>query len=100
LLARLNRATTTEGLTNLLGNFLLEVEREDLDRKRVQFIESSAENCQPLRNVEVDILTIMSNAGRDVLEDDPAIDTLEAAQHTSAAIEAALAAAEKTEQQI
>jgi hypothetical protein len=52
------------------------------------------------RNVEVNIITIMSNAGRNFLEDDPAIDTLQAAQHTSFAIEAAMAAAEKTEQHI
>jgi dynein heavy chain len=53
-----------------------------------------------VHKVEADILTIISNTGRDILEDDAAIDTLRAAQRRSAAIEAAIAAAEKTEQQI
>jgi hypothetical protein len=100
LFALVNFATTTDGLTDLLWNALFEVECEDVDRKRVQLMEGSLENCQPLRDDEVHIITIIANTGRDVLEDDPAINTLQAAQRTSVVIEAVMAAAEKTEQQI
>jgi hypothetical protein len=100
LFTLVNLATTTEGMTDLLGNALIEVEREALDRKRLQLMKSSPENCRSLREVKADIVTIISNAGGNVPEDDATIDTLQAAQRRSAAIEAAISAAEKTEQQI
>jgi hypothetical protein len=88
LIALVNVATTTDGLTDLFWTALFEIECEDLDRERVQPTESSLENCQRLHNVEAAIITIISKAGRDVLEDDPTVDTLEAIQRTPAVIEA------------
>jgi hypothetical protein len=100
LIALVNFATTTDGLTDLPWNALFEVEREDLDRKRVQLMESSPEYCRRLHEIEGDILTVISNAGRDALEDTATIDSLQTAQRTSAAIEAAMTTSEKTDQQI
>jgi hypothetical protein len=100
LFALVNFATAADGLTDLLWNAIFEVEREDLDRKRVQPMESSPANCRRLREIEVKSLTIISNAGRDVLEDTATIDTLQAAQRTSAAIEAAMTTSKKTDHQI
>ncbi|KAK8866475.1 hypothetical protein M9Y10_009438 [Tritrichomonas musculus] len=99
-LSLINFTTTSEGLTDLLLNNLLEVEREDLDKKRISIMESNAESFKKLKEIEVDILKIVSNAGDDILDDDNAIQTLQTAQSTSASIEKQMALSEKTEQQI
>jgi hypothetical protein len=100
LIAFVNFATTTDGMTDLFWNALFEIECDDVDRKRMQLLASSPQNCQTLRNYEANMIAIMSNAGRDVLEDNPAIDTFQATQRTSIVIEALVAATEKTERQI
>ncbi|OHT17559.1 Dynein heavy chain family protein [Tritrichomonas foetus] len=96
----INFTTTQDGLTDLLLNNLIEVEREDLDKKRIQIMEASAENAKKIKEIEQEILQIVSNAGSDILDDDAAIDTLTRAQKTSANIEQQIAASEKTEKQI
>ena len=79
---------------------MIEVEREDLDKKRIQIMEANAENTKKLKEIESEILAIVSNAGDDILDDDVAIDTLTRAQKTSADIAQQLEASKKTEQQI
>ena len=96
----INFTTTQEGLTDLLLNNLIEVERADLDKKRIQIMEASAENIKKLKQIEKDILAIVSNAGSDILDDDKAITTLQNAQATSADIAQQMAASESTEQKI
>ena len=96
----INFTTTLEGLSDLLMNNLIEVEREDLDRKRLTLMEEHAENMKKLKVVEEEILQIVSNAGSDILEDDAAIRTLQNAQRTSRDIASAMAAAESTQKQI
>ena len=96
----INFTTTQDGLTDLLLNNLIEVEREDLDIKRIQIMEESAENAKKIKEIEEEILKIVSNAGSDILEDDVAVDTLTRAQKTSANIEQQIQASVKTEQQI
>ncbi|OHS93276.1 hypothetical protein TRFO_11887 [Tritrichomonas foetus] len=96
----INFTTTQDGLTDLLLNNLIEVEREDLDKKRIQIMEANAENVKKLKEIEVEILAIVSNAGDDILDDDVAIDTLTRAQKTSATIAQQLEASKKTEKQI
>ncbi|OHS98393.1 Dynein heavy chain family protein [Tritrichomonas foetus] len=99
-LTLINFTTTMEGLTDLLLNNLLEVEREDLDKKRITIMESNSENIKKLKEIENEILKIVSNAGNDILDDDNAIQTLQTAQKTSASIEQQMSVSEKTEQQI
>lgn len=96
----INFTTTQEGLSDLLMNNLIEVERDDLDRKRIQIMETNAINIKKLKEVEDEILQIVSNAGSDILDDDNAIETLQRAQKTSTNIEQQMAASEKTERQI
>ncbi|OHT16390.1 Dynein heavy chain family protein [Tritrichomonas foetus] len=96
----INFTTTQDGLTDLLLNNLIEVEREELDKKRIAIMEANAENTQKLREIEKEILQIVSNAGSDILNDDLAIDTLTRAQKTSADIEQQMTASKKTEEQI
>ncbi|KAK8861158.1 hypothetical protein M9Y10_012853 [Tritrichomonas musculus] len=96
----INFTTTQEGLSDLLMNNLIEVEQEDLDRKRIEIMEANAENMKKLRQVEEDILQIVSNAGADLLEDNSAIDTLTRAQKTSADIAQQVAASQETEKKI
>ena len=96
----INFTTTQEGLSDLLMNNLIEVERVDLDEKRIQIMEANAANVKKLKEIEDEILQIVSNVGGDILDDDNAIDTLERAQKTSTNIEQQMAASEKTERQI
>lgn len=96
----INFTTTPQGLTDLLLNNLLEVEKSELDKKRIQIAESNAENFKRLKAIEVEILSIVSNVGSNILDDDNAVDTLQASQKTSALIEQQMSASEKTEQQI
>ncbi|EAY14826.1 Dynein heavy chain family protein [Trichomonas vaginalis G3] len=96
----INFTTTLEGLSDLLMNNLIEVEREDLDGKRLQLMEEQAENTRRLKEVEEEILQIVSNAGSDILSDDAAIKTLQNVKKTSRDIAAQMAAAESTEKQI
>jgi hypothetical protein len=96
----INFTTTQEGLSDLLMNNLIEVERDDLDRKRLQIMEANAINTKKLKEVEDEILHIVSNTGGDILDDDTAIETLQRAQKTSQNIETQMAASKKTERQI
>jgi len=96
----INFTTTQEGLSDLLMNNLIEVERQDLDHKRVLLMEANAENTRQLKNIEEEILQIVSNAGSDILNDNNAIDTLTNVQKTSASIAQQIAASESTEKQI
>ena len=96
----INFTTTQDGLTDLLLNNLIEVERSDLDKERVRIMEANAENVKKLKEIEKEILAIVSNAGSDILDDDVAIDTLTRAQKTSANIEQQMAASKKTEEMI
>ncbi|EAY07015.1 Dynein heavy chain family protein [Trichomonas vaginalis G3] len=96
----INFVTTQSGLSDFLMNSLIEVERDDLDKKRVSIMESNAENTNKLKTLEGQILTIVNNAGEDILSDDNAINTLTSAQKTTLSIEQQLALSAKTELQI
>ena len=83
----INFTTTQDGLTDLLLNNLIEVEQEDLDKKRIEIMEANAENAKRLKKVEKDILDIVSGSGSDILDNDNAINTLQEAQKMSVVIE-------------
>ena len=96
----INFTTTQDGLTDLLLNNLIEVEREELEQQRLAILEANAENTRKLREVEAEILQIVSNAGSDILDDDLAINTLARAQRTSADIAQQMEASKQTEVEI
>ncbi|OHT12762.1 Dynein heavy chain family protein [Tritrichomonas foetus] len=96
----INFTTTPTGLTDLLMNNLIEVEQEELDKMRISIMEKNAINTKKLKDVENEILQIVSNAGSDILDDDTAIDTLKRAQVTSADIEQQMEASKQTEKLI
>jgi hypothetical protein len=96
----INFTTTPKGLSDLLMNNLIEVEQQELDRMRILIMETTAENMKRLKDVEAEILRIVSNAGSDILDDDSATETLQRAQRTSLDIEQQIAASAKTETQI
>jgi hypothetical protein len=79
--------TTQEGLSGLLMNDLLEIERDDFDRKRIQIMETNAINTKKFQEIECEIIQIVSNAGSDILDDNNAIETLQRVQRISANIE-------------
>ena len=96
----INFTTTEEGLTDLLLNNLIEVERQDLDRQRIQIMEENAENTKKLKEIENEILVIVSTAGEHILDDDNAIDTLQRVQKMSAVIAQQIQASLETEKEI
>ncbi|KAK8896419.1 hypothetical protein M9Y10_014318 [Tritrichomonas musculus] len=96
----INFTTTQDGLSDLLINNLLEVEKSDLEKMRINIMEAKAENMKKLKQAEDEILMIVSNSAGDILDDDTAIETLQKAQVTSADIEKQMKEAEKTEEEI
>ncbi|EAY21562.1 Dynein heavy chain family protein [Trichomonas vaginalis G3] len=97
----INFRATRDGLTDLLLNTMIEVEKSDLDKKRIQLMESNAENIAKLNETELEILKIVSDSeGKDILADDSAIETLSVAKKTAQNITLQISASEKTEQQI
>ena len=96
----INFTTTQSGLTDLLMNNLIEVEQEDLDKLRIEIMEKNASNTKKLKEIENEILQIVSNVGSDILDDDNATNTLKNAQKTSAEIEEQMEASKKTEELI
>jgi len=93
----LNFTTTHTALVDLLMNNLLEVERDDLEKKRIQIYENNALYMKKLKDIETEILQIVSNTSNDILQDDHAINTLANAQRTSSMIEQQIAISKKTE---
>jgi hypothetical protein len=90
----------TEGLTDLPGDALFKIEREDLDRKRVQLMRAAPRTsgaCARSRSkssqsYQTPAETSSRTNQRSILS--------RPAQRTSAAIEAVMTAAQKTQQQI
>jgi hypothetical protein len=63
-------------------------------------MEPNSENVRKLKDLENEILQIVSNAGSDLLDDDLALNTLTRALKTSSDIAHQISAAEKTEKEI
>ena len=55
MVSLINFTTTQIGLTDLLMNNLIEVERDDLDKKRVSLMEANASNLTKMQEYFVSI---------------------------------------------
>jgi dynein heavy chain len=93
----LNFMITPEGLTDQLLGIVVSQERPDLEEQRNLLIVESAENKRRLKEIEDQILHIMSSSSGNILEDETAISTLKGSKAVSDEISKKQEIAERTE---
>lgn len=96
----ISSALTLEALEDQLLGIVVAKERPDLQEKREYLIVQSALNSKALKEVEDNILRILSAPGASILEDEEAIGILDSSKLLSTDIERKQAAARKTAIQI
>eukprot|EP00403_Amphidinium_massartii_P005819 CAMPEP_0178381688 /NCGR_PEP_ID=MMETSP0689_2-20121128/6115_1 /TAXON_ID=160604 /ORGANISM="Amphidinium massartii, Strain CS-259" /LENGTH=1395 /DNA_ID=CAMNT_0020001885 /DNA_START=8 /DNA_END=4194 /DNA_ORIENTATION=- len=95
----LNFAITPEGLQDQMLGIVVEKEQPEMEEKKQELLKSNAEMTKQLKDVEDDILRLLSAEG-DILESKELIDTLEHSKKTSAVINKAMEEAKVTEAEI
>ena len=95
----LNFMITPQGLQDQLLGVVVARERADLEEKKNELVLEGAENKRKLKEIEDQILEILSGEGN-ILENETAIVTLNQSKITSDDIKAKQAVAEKTEIEI
>lgn len=78
----LNFMITPEGLNDQLLGILVKKEKPDLEREREELIVEGARNKKQLAEIETKILEVLSS-GKNILEDETAINVLTASKVTS-----------------
>lgn len=96
----INAALTLEALDDQLLGIVVAKEKPDLQEKREYLIVQSALNSKALKEVEDNILRILSVAGASLLEDEEAIEILDSSKILAADIVKKQQAAKKTAVQI
>ncbi|XP_014471742.1 PREDICTED: dynein heavy chain 12, axonemal [Dinoponera quadriceps] len=96
----ISSALTLEALDDQLLGIVVAKERPDLQEKREYLIVQNALNVKALKEVEDNILRILSVAGAGILEDEEAIGILDSSKILSSDIEKKQVAAKKTAMQI
>jgi len=96
----LNFMITPEGLQDQLLGIVVSQERPDLEEQRNKLIVESAENKRQLKEIEDQILHIMSSSSGNILEDESAITTLKNSKILSDEISTKQAIADETEKNI
>nr|CAI5845228.1 unnamed protein product [Callosobruchus analis] len=91
---------TSVGLSDQLLGITVAKERPDLEAEKNAFILQSAENQRTLKEIEDQILEVLSTSQGNILEDEAAIQTLSSSKTLSNDIAAKQAVAEVTEKQI
>jgi dynein heavy chain, axonemal len=93
----LNFMITPTGLEDQLLGIVVAQERPDLERQKNQLIIQGAENKRKLKEVEDQILQVLSSSQGNILEDEAAVNVLQEAKLVSDDIQRKQRAAEKTE---
>ena len=93
----LNFMTTPEGLEDQLLGIVVAQERPDLEKQKNQLIVQGAENKRKLKEIEDQILHVLSTSQGNILEDEAAVNVLQEAKTVSDDIQRKQKAAEKTE---
>lgn len=91
---------TPEGLEDQLLGIVVAQERPDLEKQKNQLIIQSAENKRKLKEVEDQILQVLSDSKGNILEDEGAVNILQESKVVSDDIQRKQQAAEKTEKAI
>ena len=98
--ALLNFMITPEGLEDQLLGIVVAQERPDLEKQKNQLIIQSADNKRKLKEVEDQILQVLSDSKGNILEDEGAVNILQESKVVSDDIQRKQKAAEKTEKAI
>lgn len=96
----LNFMITPEGLEDQLLGLVVAKEKPELEVERNELVVSSAKNKKKLKEIEDQILQVLSNSKGNILDDQSAIDVLSASKTISDEISEKQAIAEKTEIEI
>ena len=96
----LNFMITPEGLTDQLLGIVVSQERPDLEEQKEKLILEGAENKRKLKEVEDEILHILSSSEGNILEDESAIEALKQSKVIGDDIKEKQAVAEETEKNI
>ena len=96
----LNFMITPDGLEDQLLGIVVAKERPDLEEEKNRLVQESAANKKRLKEVEDQILEVLSSSGGSILEDASAIETLDGAKKLSNDIDAKQKIAEETEKAI
>lgn len=95
--ALLNFMITPEGLEDQLLGLVVAQERPDLEKQKNQLIIQGAENKRKLKEIEDQILKVLSSSQGNILEDEGAVNILQESKVVSDDIQRKQKAAEKTE---
>ena len=96
----LNFMITPEGLEDQLLGFVVAAEKPALEKERNELVVTSADNARRLKEIEDQILQVLSNSQGNILDDENAIEVLSASKIISNEIEAKQKIADKTELEI
>ena len=93
----LNFVTTPEGLEDQLLGIVVAKERPDLEEEKNRLIITGAENKKKLKEIEDEILRVLSTSEGNILEDQAAVEILQKAKMTSDDISEKQKIADETE---
>ncbi|KIZ07415.1 Dynein heavy chain 17, axonemal [Monoraphidium neglectum] len=96
----LNFSTTPEGLEDQLLQVLVAAERPDLEEEKNRLILAGAANKRRLKETEDEILRVLSSSSGNILEDEAAVNVLQASKVLADDIKAKQKVADETEAQI
>ncbi|KAI8464307.1 MAG: dynein heavy chain and region D6 of dynein motor-domain-containing protein [Monoraphidium minutum] len=96
----LNFSTTLEGLEDQLLQVLVAAERPDLEEEKNRLILAGAANKRRLKETEDEILRVLSASSGNILEDEAAVNVLQASKVLADDITAKQEVADATEAQI
>ncbi|PHJ22997.1 dynein heavy chain, partial [Cystoisospora suis] len=100
LLTIINFSVTVEGLEDQLLNILVSLEKPAIEARRHALILESSTSQQQLKALEEKILSLLSNAKGDILDDKELIATLGSSKGASQSIEERVEEQKKTEELI
>ena len=83
----LNFMITPEGLQDQLLGIVVAAEKPALEKERNELVVSSANNARRLKEIEDQILQVLSNSQGNILDDEGAIEVLSASKIISNEIE-------------
>jgi len=96
----LNFAITREGLEEQMLGLVVAKEAPDLEEKKSALVQSNAKMRKDLKDLEDEILRLLSTSEGNILEDETLINTLAASKKTSEEINEKVKEAEITEKEI
>ena len=96
----LDFAITREGLSDQLLALVVAKERPDLEKQKDELVTQSAKNARELKELEDQILEVLSNSDGNILDDERAIKIITDSKSVSESVTKAQAEAEETEKDI